>query len=95
MDKDYIIENKGQIIIPKYDNFEIKFLLNFKVEVEEFLKAVEIILKRMKLDYIALIGKPFQLEYENNFAKSYRIMDIAQDSWDVQNGRQINEKTEQ
>jgi len=47
----------------------------------------------MKSDYEALIGETFELEYENNFAKSYLIMNIAHDSWDVQNGRQVNERT--
>lgn len=93
MDKDFIIENKKKIIIPKYNNFEIEFLHKFKVEIQEVLTAIEIILTRMKSDYEALIGEPFELEYEDNFAKPYLIMNIAQDSWDVQNGRQVNERT--
>jgi hypothetical protein len=93
MDKDFIIENKKKIIIPKYNNFEIEFLHKFKVEIQEVITAIELILTRMKSDYEALIGETFELEYEDNFAKPYLIMNIAQDSWDVQNGRQVNQRT--
>lgn len=93
MDKDFIIENKKKIIIPKYNNFEIEFLHKFKVEIQEVITAIELILTRMKYDYEALIGETFELEYEDNFAKPYLIMNIAQDSWDVQNGRQVNQRT--
>ena len=78
MDKDFILENKKKIIIPKYDNFEIEFLHKFKGEIQEVVTAIEIILTRMKSDYEALIGETFELEYEDNFVKPYLIMKIAQ-----------------
>lgn len=92
MDSDFMDENKNKIIIPKYDNFEIEFLHKLKFEMDEILTAIEIILNKMKTDYQALIGEDFEIEYENNIAKPYLIMNIAQNSWDVQNGRQEAEK---
>jgi len=92
MDSNFVTENMNKIIIPKYDNFEIEFLHKLKIEMEEVLTGIEIILSKMKSDYKSLIGEDFEIEYENNLAKPYLIMNIAQNSWDVQNGRQIAEK---
>ncbi|MCC3218087.1 hypothetical protein LIV57_22720, partial [Chryseobacterium sp. X308] len=85
--KNYILENKSQIIIPKYYNFEIKFLQEYKEELNNFLSSTEIILSRMKKDYEQLIGEKFEFVFEDNIYKPYKIMDIAQNSWDIQNGK--------
>lgn len=87
MDENYILENKSQIIIPKYYNFEIKFLQEYKEELNNFLSSTEIILSRMKKDYEQLIGEKFEFVFEDNIYKPYKIMDIAQNSWDIQNGK--------
>lgn len=92
MDENYILENKAQIIIPRYDNFEIKFLQQYKEELSDFLSSTEIILSRMKRDYEQLIEEKFEFVFEDNIYKPYKIMDIAQNSWDIQNGKKIKIK---
>ena len=67
MDSNFVTENMNKIIIPKYDNFEIEFLHKLKIEMEEVLTGIEIILSKMKSDYKSLIGEDFEIEYENNF----------------------------
>jgi hypothetical protein len=87
MDTNFINENKNKIIIPKYENFEIKFLENFKKEIDEVLSEIDKILSRMKDDYRILIGEDFEIEYEKNYYKPFVIMDIVSNSWDIQNGK--------
>jgi hypothetical protein len=84
INSDFIIENKNKIIIPKYENFEIKFLENFKKEMGDVLIEIEKILSRMKDDYRIIIGEDFEIEYEQNHYKSFAIMDIVSNSWDIQ-----------
>lgn len=87
MNSDFIMENKNKIIIPKYENFEIKFLENFKNETGDVLIEIEKILSRMKDDYRILIGGDFEISYEQNHHKSFAIMDIVSNSWDVQTNK--------
>lgn len=85
MDSDFMVRHKNKISIPRYDNFEIKFLIRHKEELESVLECSEIILKRMKDDYSSLIGENFELEYEDNSVKPYFFMEAVEESWNAQN----------
>lgn len=87
MDSAFMIANKYKISIPRYDYFELEFLVKQKEEIENVLKCSEIILERMKKDYSALIQGDFELNYEENRVKPYFFMKAVEASWNVQNGK--------
>lgn len=90
MNSDFINTNKRIIPIPRYDNFEIEFLIKQKDEIFEVLEYCEKILNRMKIDYSSLINEDFAIEYEDNLVKPYFFMEAVEKSWKAQNGK--NEK---
>lgn len=87
MDSVYIDLNKNTIPIPTYDNFEIKFLIEMKREIQYVLDSSMIILERMKSDYSILIGESLKITYEQNPIKPYSFMKVVENSWKSQNGK--------
>jgi len=87
MDSDFILKNRKTIPIPLYDYFEIKFLSEMGREIKEVLEASNMILERMKKDYVTLIGEDLIIDYERNQVKPYVFMNAVQNSWDVQTGK--------
>jgi len=87
MDSAFMIANKHSIPIPKYDYFELEFLVKQKEEIENVLECSMIILERMKKDYSALIQGDFELNYEENKVKPYFFMKAVEASWNAQNGK--------
>lgn len=85
MDSAFMEANKNKIPIPRYDNFEIEFLIKQNEEIESVFEYTEIILQRMKDDYSALINGAFELEYEENLVKPYFFMKAVEESWNSQN----------
>jgi hypothetical protein len=87
MDSNFILTHKTKIPIPRYDNFEIEFLITQKKEIEDVLEGTELILSRMKSDYSILIGGDFELIYEDNQVKPYFFMKAVEKSWNSQNNK--------
>lgn len=87
MDSAFMIANKHIIPIPKYDYFELEFLVKQKEEIENVLECSMIILERMKKDYSALIQGDYELNYEDNKVKPYFFMKAVEASWNAQNGK--------
>ena len=87
MDSAFMIANKHKISIPRYDNFELEFLIKQKEEIKNVLEYTETILERMKKDYSALIQADFEINYEDNKVKPYFFMKAVEASWNTQNGK--------
>ena len=88
INKVFIEENYSQkITVPHFEYFEIKYLIKLKEEVKDVIENIEILERRMYLDYSILVENEFSFELDTIQVKPYLLMDIVKGSMKTQQGK--------